>query len=282
MSSLDALCLFLRFVPLETEVQGFFQPVARQIVQLLKASKCLPVQKANCTTPDEDDQSLEWVQPSQVVIARDRLVYDILPADTLKKQLNLHYLLSKVSDVLNPALAESLGVEALSTHHLIKVAQAVCALNINSTRPESNRLSVVWVAKWMVCLNRAIISEYRSSGELSNSLRELRIVPLNDSSFVSLTDNVVFFPLEDTGKKKRSSEPNYSDNIHEDLKTVSRQLLTCQTVAENTVVRQLLEDMGVKRLSPRQVIHNHIIPILKSNDWQVNRTHLWVSELLHS
>ena len=270
-SSLDAFCIFARFVPLETEIRGFFQPVARQIMQLLKASKCMPVQKAPKATsdPSEDDDtdSLEWVQPAQVVIARDRLVYDILPVDTLKKQLDLYYLDPKVAEVLNPALANSLGVEALSTHHLIRVAQSVCEVNTNSKRPESNRLSVVWVAKWMVCLNRAIISEYKSSRELGDSLRELPIVPLNNGSFVSLTETTVFFPLSE--KRKGQSEANYMDNIHDDLKTVSRQLLMCQKPAENNTVYQLLEDIGVKKLSPREVIHSHILPVLNSGDWQV-------------
>jgi hypothetical protein len=190
--------------------------------------------------------------------------------DILKKQLDLYYLHPKVVEVLNPALANSLGVKALSTDHLIKVARSVCEMNANTKRPESNRLSVEWVAKWMVCLNRAIISEYKSSHELGDSFRELPIIPLNDGSFVSLNETVVFFPLSE----RRRGLPEYMDNIYEDIRTVSRQLLMCQKPAENNTVYQLLEDIGVKKLSPREVIHGHILRVLNSDDWKSKETQL--------
>lgn len=269
-SPLEAFCLFARFVPVEAEIRGIFQPVARQIVQLLKAKSCMPVQGLSDPANGEGilAGSLEWAKPPEVVIARDRLAYHVLPPDILKEQLGLHYLHSEVVDVLNPALAHTLGVEDLSTHHFISVAQSVCA---NSSTPETNRLSIEWVAKWMVCVNRSIIYGYKSISDNINSLKKLPIVPLNNGSFVPLNETIVFFPLKETRKKGRSlgkGAATYMDNIHDDLNTVSYELLTCQSPSENDVVYQLLLDMGVRDLNPRGVIEDHIFPILESDTWQ--------------
>ena len=192
-------------------MQGFFQPVTRQIVQLLKASNCMPAVTKN-TTPQsqlaehEDEDDIEWVQPSQVVIAKDNLVYEVLPVLMLKDHLDLHYLHSKVTAVLNPGLARYLGVEELSTSHLLRIAETMCAMHVNQIQLSANGLSLPWVAKWLVCLSRAMIREFNTSGSLNESLKKLAIVPLSNGNFVSLADKIVFFPIDDKLQKPRSSQ----------------------------------------------------------------------------
>lgn len=210
MSTLEALCIFLRFVPLEAEVQGFFQPVTRQIMQLLRASKCMPVVTTETvplsnSTYDEDEDDIKWVQPSQAVIAKDKLVYDVLPVGMLKEHLDLHYLHPKVASVMNPGLARHLGVEELSTNHLLRLAETMCTVHATPSLSGQSGLSLPWVAKWLVCLSRAMIREFNASGSLNEDLKKLRIIPLSNGNFVSLADKVVFFPMDDKTKKTRSS-----------------------------------------------------------------------------
>jgi hypothetical protein len=33
----------------------------------------------------------------------------------------------------------------------------------------------------------------------------------------------------------------------------------------------LLERLGVKRLTPHDIMHHHILPVLKTNQWQVRK-----------
>ena len=42
LEGLQAVCLWLQFVPLEDEVLDFFQPVASSILQKLRAQPCMP------------------------------------------------------------------------------------------------------------------------------------------------------------------------------------------------------------------------------------------------
>ena len=53
------------------------------------------------------------------------------------------------------------------------------------------------------------------------------------------------------------------------MNTVSKDLLTIQSNADNAAVYKLLEEMGVKRMSPREILHSHIIPTLKTDEWLV-------------
>ena len=43
LSSVQAVCAFLRFVPLEGETSGFFTSVATSIIKLLRSKQCMPV-----------------------------------------------------------------------------------------------------------------------------------------------------------------------------------------------------------------------------------------------
>lgn len=60
------------------------------------------------------------------------------------------------------------------------------------------------------------------------------------------------------------------------MNTVSKDLLTMQSNVDNAAVLKLLEEMGVKRKSPRDILHNHIFPILESEEWRVRSIH-WLS-----
>lgn len=60
------------------------------------------------------------------------------------------------------------------------------------------------------------------------------------------------------------------DAIYNDMRTVSKEMLSMQSNAENASVHRLLEEMGVKRMTSREIVYNHIIPILESDDWRVS------------
>ena len=46
-------------------------------------------------------------------------------------------------------------------------------------------------------------------------------------------------------------------------------LVTTPDSEVNSQVLKLLQRAGVKQLSPFDIVHHHILPILKSEEWQV-------------
>lgn len=59
--------------------------------------------------------------------------------------------------------------------------------------------------------------------------------------------------------------------LHQDLNTIHPALIDTPDNEVNSQVQKLLLKMGVKPLSPYDVINHHIIPILKSETWQVKQ-----------
>jgi len=56
--------------------------------------------------------------------------------------------------------------------------------------------------------------------------------------------------------------------LESDIETVHPQLLS-DIVAMPQICR-LLEQIGVRRLTPADMIHHHILPVLRSPSWQVS------------
>ena len=118
LEGLTAVCLWLQLVPLEDEVLDFFKPVASSILHKLRAQPCLP-----CRPTQGKD--LHWKMPSQVVAVRDPLLLEIVTPDRLQACLSLYYLHSDVSSSISTALVAGLGIQTLSTHHLVEVGKHI-------------------------------------------------------------------------------------------------------------------------------------------------------------
>lgn len=66
-----------------------------------------------------------WRIPSQTIIARDPLTREVVTPELLQKHLSLFYLHRDVSEALNPTLTQSLGIESLTTEHLLQIGKAL-------------------------------------------------------------------------------------------------------------------------------------------------------------
>ena len=144
---MDAVALFLQFVPLEGEVLDFFQPLTSQILGLIRGSKCFPTEPdsrkpssavtfSSLVSPsstalsvgagrDGSSSTMEWKQPAQCLYVRDEFIHDHIPQDLLVEALGLHYLHPAVLDSLNPSLRNQLGIKSLSLEHLKEVARVL-------------------------------------------------------------------------------------------------------------------------------------------------------------
>ncbi|XP_067652769.1 uncharacterized protein [Haliotis asinina] len=272
-SNMEALAAYLQFVPMEDEILDFFRPVATQILGKLRAKECLPVQTSK-------KGSVQLKIPSQTVIVRDALVKEVISPELLQKNLNLYYLHADVAMTLTPALAQSLGVENITVEHLLQIGKSL-ALSWDTQTIDCTE-KVVTAAKWLACVHRNL-DEFQENDQVFQSLKTTRIIPLSTGQLVCLAEMTVFLPPVDS--KQASQTPQLAGRdplleLHHDLCMVHPGLVTTADNEVNSQVQKILQRVGVKQLSPFDIIHHHILPTLKSEAWQTKSRDILISYLL--
>ena len=71
--------------------------------------------------------AVEWKLPSQTVLVQDSLVREVISPEMLERHLGLHYVEREVSTMLNPLLVRSLGVESITSDHLVQIGRSLVA-----------------------------------------------------------------------------------------------------------------------------------------------------------
>ncbi|XP_035259283.1 protein NO VEIN isoform X1 [Anguilla anguilla] len=254
-SGLQGLCHFLQFIPLPDEILDFFNPVAGQIIQLLKGKACLP-------TKEREDGSVEYKLPSQIAVSQDPLIQEVIGPEHLHRHLNLSYLHPALQSALPPSLVSALGVHRLRAADVAVVTCAMAKELIDSDGNLSDSC-LKKVAKLLVCNFRALEQEYSEADTILKALKDIPIIPLADGRKVALSEGGIFFPLLDENKSQSGIEALYKD-----LSIVAPGLLECLDPLGNSQVRELLKRLEVHQLEPQEVLHNHIYPALKSGDWK--------------
>ncbi|XP_070575816.1 uncharacterized protein [Ptychodera flava] len=278
LSELNAVCSFLQYVPMEGEILGFFKPVAKQILQQLKASPCLP------TDVKSSDGSFDWKLPSELAVTRDPLLREVISPDLLHNHLNRSYLHPHIVSSISLPLINMLGVQTLSVKNLIEIGKAVSA----SAQVSGETLSISFVAKWLACLHRLMESDYSiQEDDVIQEVQTIPIIPLSNGQVVALDRCSVFFPLTanrqaDLGavpKNKKKMAQSRLMALEKDLNLVPYELLSCLDEVCNSQVHSVLMSLGVCEMKPREVIKNHIIPVFKSDQWK-EKSHTLLMEYL--
>ncbi|XP_043571064.1 protein NO VEIN isoform X1 [Chiloscyllium plagiosum] len=257
---LEGLCHFLQFLPLPDEILDFFQPVAGQIIQLLKAQTCLP-------TIENKDGKIEYRLPSQTAITHDALVREVITPELLQKHLNLAYLNPVLQSALNPALVSALGIHKLSSADIIAVTKAI-AKELTQTNSAFDDDDMKKIAKLLVCNYRSLDQEYGNTEQLLDDLKSVPIIPLADGRMVSLKGQAIFFPLYDEENEQFVNRVQGIQELYRDLKTIHPNVLTCLDNLGNSQIRKLLERMDVYYLKPDKVMFEYILPTLKEQKWK--------------
>ena len=198
---------YFQFVPLEEEILDFFSPVARHILKLLQTKCCIPVIVSSNETEEpteaDDGKSYNWVLPSVAIFSEDSMIQELITPALLKEHLGLSYLHPEIVPALNPTLRFRLGIETLSSKHLmdIGIAEVKKASNeldeatSNSKNCKLDVARIAWVARWLQCMYRCLEQERNSSQEMLDRIRSLRVIPSTDGTFVNLKGDSVFLPL---------------------------------------------------------------------------------------
>ena len=198
---------YFQFVPLEEEILDFFSPVARHILKLLQTKCCIPVIVSSNETEEpteaDDGKSYNWVLPSVAIFSEDSMIQELITPALLNEHLGLSYLHPEIVPALNPTLRFRLGIETLSSKHLmdIGIAEVKKASNeldeatSNSKNCKLDVARIAWVARWLQCMYRCLEQERNSSQEMLDRIRSLRVIPSTDGTFVNLKGDSVFLPL---------------------------------------------------------------------------------------
>ena len=54
------------------------------------------------------------------------------------------------------------------------------------------------------------------------------------------------------------------------MSTLDSRLLNSLDKVSNSQIVQMLEELGVRHISPGEVIQHHILPVIKSDQWKVS------------
>ena len=198
---------YFQFVPLEEEILDFFSPVARHILKLLQSKCCIPVivprKETEELTEAGDRKSYNWVLPTEAIFSADSMIQELITPALLKEHLGLSYLHPEIVPALNPTLRFRLGIETLSSKHLMdigiaevkKASKELDEATSNSKNCKLDVAKIAWVARWLQCMYRCLEQERNSSQEMLDRIRSLKVIPLTDGTFVNPKEDSIFLPL---------------------------------------------------------------------------------------
>ncbi|KAI3365403.1 hypothetical protein L3Q82_010485 [Scortum barcoo] len=269
---LKGLSQFLQFIPLPDEVLDFFKPVAGQIIQLLKGKAFLPTLSS--------DGKVVYKLPSQVAVCQDAVIRNVIGGDELERHLSLSYLHPDLSHAPPTSLLAHLGVRYLRGTDVTTVTTAM-AKELMKVEGISSDDGLHQLARLLVCNFRALENGYGEADSILQTLRDLPIIPLADGRVVALSEEGVFFPMEETKTKKKKSQPQTAlSALYKDVSVVHPSLLSCMEPLESQQVRELLKRLGVHELEPQELLEQHIYPSIQSNKWKSKPEAVVVSYLV--
>ncbi|RNA18989.1 hypothetical protein BpHYR1_038870 [Brachionus plicatilis] len=235
------LTTFLKFIPLEDDILGFFQHVPKQIFDLLRNEKFLPA--------ETESTGLVFKKPFECVIA-DECVRQVLSPDMVKKYSGRYYLSEELKFV-DKKLLFKLGVQYLGMNELLELVEQAFTETMTDTKI---------IAKWLLVFQHCLNGSYSIQQEekFIKKLSQMEIIPVVRhkkeairSEFVSLEKHTVFF---NELNKLQIPEP-----LLNDLTFLNQEEILCLDPAKNNQIKQFLKSLGVKNLDMYQIVENHIL-----------------------
>ena len=229
-------------------MHDFFQPVTSEILRLFKERKCLPTEPfpMHSSSPtdslfdvmrevtsiiskerslEDSSASIQWKQPSQLLLIREQSIQDCIPQSLLTASLKLYYLNSALNNRLSSQICSQLNIGSINIDHLMSVAQYVLSsyqkhkeqlMSLESStsidEDESDEEEVIhpfkclnqWIALWLSCVHLLYEGGGGSIDEMSvlRKLKSFPIIPLSNGNIVSIDSGPIFFPpVSSKGKK---------------------------------------------------------------------------------
>ena len=268
-SQIEALIAYLRYVPLEEEIVGFFQHIPREIIDLLGKENCLPAVDIN--------SQIMWKKPFECLMLKqsETFIRQVLTSELLEKYNGRYYLDSSLVNETNSRLLNKLGVHCLNITDLIEILESVFSSN--------NQLEIGSISQWLILLDYCFKTgcTVQQEEKFIKQLKDLPFIPIINSNknkqLVSLNQTIVFFPLN---KLKDVNFCGIDFNMESDLNLLDCEILLCLNETQNHQIIELLKQFGVKLIKPNEIVENHLIPIL-SNKTELKSEKTLISYLIY-
>ncbi|XP_065672459.1 uncharacterized protein LOC100211694 isoform X2 [Hydra vulgaris] len=275
---LEGVIEYLKFMDFEDNVFGVFKQVSQQMIKSLQCEACLPVIPRNI----ENEKVLSWVVPKHIVFSQQE-IYKVISPEILQEKLGLYYLNNDIDCAASKRVLTSLGVCELKFEQLIEVCKLVVQEFSSSSQQIKNPDKIQqWIGKWLHLVYTSLQNSCDCSQKTFDIIRSLHIFPLTNGSMMSLKENVTFFPVYDIPKHgKKKNDKRILDLTENDLNILSSNLMESLDHIEQEQVKKLMCDLGVKYITPSDLIHNHIIPFFKSGLWKSKPEKLVVAYVIY-
>ena len=160
-------------------------------------------------TAEDGELEIKWVYPSQVVVAEDHLIEELISDQILNRCLNKYYLHPDLKDHLHSPLRRVLQIETISCRHLIDIGKTIARevemkMDSEEVRPGLFEELAKWVSKWLCSLYRCLERERDCSDETLQEIAKISIFPLSKGKFASIFGQPVFLPLQETIKGEQA------------------------------------------------------------------------------
>ena len=283
--SIKALKLFLPFLPSALRIaEEPFASIAKKIFAGLKLIAWIPV----ASHDDEHDNSAsEAESPSvktrlacETAVAANPLVRRVLTPRIISATFGLNYVDERVEHLLRTRrrndvdFLADLGIQTLRLEHLLEVGPQI-----------SNRGDAKEIGLWLSAVAKMAFVDDEDTlldEATLQTLKELKIIPLSNSSLVSLNDGVtVYFPRDSQHRpdgnadEQRGESDSFIEELERDLSTVSGSLFAAddaEGAGRGWLVKKLLLELGVIYPRPEDVVDNHILPILRDEERRKNKS----------
>ena len=235
-------CHFYDYIPLEGEVLSFLRPVATAIRARLQQLPCLLTAEG------------AWVPPSQALLDPHN-VRALLPGPLLREALGLHYCHAGITAPL--ATLTRLGARSLTAEHLLD------ALHALSRAKRLPSLGLAWLADAYLCFAR-LLDSGAGADDAPALLRRwaaLPTVPTCGGAYAAPAHRPVFRePAE--GHADAAADVDRAVHAALGLEMLDPAFGTGLGAAEQGLVQGLLERVGVRPLTPLEVVDGHLVPWL--------------------
>lgn len=159
----------------------------------------------NTETVRDGETEMQWVFPSQVVVAEDYLIEELISDQILNRYLNKYYLHPDLRVYLHAPLRRVLRIETISSQHLIDIGKTI-ASEIKVSMETQQGITTEfeefakWVAKWLCSVYRCLDRERDCSDETLKEIAQIDIFPISRGHCTSIFGQPVFLPIKDTIK----------------------------------------------------------------------------------
>lgn len=219
---------FYNIIPLPKHIADpFFHPVVDQIKEKLLQTSFIV-----------NDWG-EFSKPTGLFWTDDGEIREIVSNSLIREEFGKNFINKSVN--INKAVLDFLDIEKFGIDKLI-----LCLRNDSWVADQSDS----WLLQLYDYLKRKL------PDEKINEIRNLRIIRLQDESLVSINDMAIFFPMN-FGKRY---------GFEHELGFIKKTTFETEDETKKESIIQFLRRMGVKPLTPAEIIEDHILPIYKNHD----------------